>query len=389
MERIISVFRQLVERTETTHLRYLYHQINWDSRLTAIVGARGVGKTTLLLQRIKLAHNQENTIYVNADDIYFAENKLYDFAVRFYQLGGRYLFIDEVHKYANWSKEIKMLYDYLPDLFIVFTGSSILDIYKGSDDLSRRALTYLLMGLSFREYVNMKSGLNLPSYSLQQIIQNEVKFPSEIQPLYLFKKYLEKGYFPFFDDVEYSVRLNNILNLTLEVDVPIYAGMNVATSRKIKQLLYIISQSVPFKPNFSKIATMIDVHRNQVVDFLYYLEKVGIVIQLRNQTQGIRLLGKVEKVFLGNTNLIAALGNDKQDIGNLRDTFFINQMQVMNEVFASDKADFKIGDFTFEVGGKNKSKKQIAHIENSYIVKDDIEYGFQNVIPLWTFGFNY
>ena len=165
--------------------------------------------------------------------------------------------------------------------------------------------------------------------------------------------------------------------------------MNVATSRKIKQLLYIISQSVPFKPNFSKIATMIDVHRNQAVDFLYYLEKVGIVIQLRNQTQGIRLLGKVEKVFLGNTNLIAALGNDKQDIGNLRDTFFINQMQVMNEVFASDKADFKIGDFTFEVGGKNKSKKQIAHIENSYIVKDDIEYGFQNVIPLWTFGFNY
>lgn len=389
MERIINVFRQLIERTETQSLRYLYHEINWNSRLTAVVGSRGVGKTTLLLQRIKLHHDLSNTLYVNADDIYFSENKLYDLAVEFYRYGGRYLFVDEIHKYSQWSKELKMLYDYFPDLYIVFTGSSILDIYKGSDDLSRRVLTYHLAGMSFREYCNVTKQLQLPSYSLSEILTNKVQFPAEHRVLDSFNNYLKVGYYPFFNDVEYLERIRNVINQTLEVDIPIYANMNVSTSKKIKQLLFIISQSVPFKPNFTKIAQMIDVHRNQVVDFLFYLEKVGIVHQLRNSTQGIRLLGKVEKVYLGNTNLIEVFGEGKSNVGNIRETFFLNQMMVKHVVSASPISDFLIDNYTFEIGGRNKGQKQIHQISNAYVVRDDLEYGYNNVVPLWAFGFLY
>jgi predicted AAA+ superfamily ATPase len=389
MERLYEMYRVLIERTDTTHLRYLHHVVDWNSRLTAIVGARGVGKTTMLLQHIKLFHHIEDTLYVNADDIYFADNTLFDLASDFYKHGGKHLFIDEVHKYTQWSKELKMMYDYFPDLQVVFTGSSILDIYKGSDDLSRRALTYHLAGLSFREYLNISQNIQLPAYSLSEIVENKVDISRISQILPLFDSYLKEGYYPFYKDVGYYDRLGNILNQTLEVDIPLYANMNVATSKKIKQLLYVISRSVPFKPNFTKLAQLIDVHRNQVVDFLYYLEKVGIIIQLRNNTKGIRLLGKVEKIYLGNTNLIALLGEGKSEIGNVRETFFINQMGITHRVFSSDSSDFIINDYTFEVGGQNKKRKQIANLLNAYVVKDDIEYGYKGTIPLWAFGFTY
>jgi len=389
MERLYSLFRGLVERTNTKFQRYLYHKVDWDNRLTAIVGARGTGKTTLLLQRIKLHHNLNDTLYVNADDFYFTENRLFDLTTTFYQNGGRNLFIDEVHKYASWSKELKMMYDYYPDLKIVFTGSSILDIFKGSDDLSRRALMYELYGMSFREFLNISEGLSLPAFSLDEILNNKVEIPAHLQPLPLFKSYLREGYYPFYKEIEYLERLQNILTLTLETDIPVYANLNVSTSKKIKQLLYIIAQSVPFKPNCTKIGEMVNLHRNQVVDFLYYLEKAGVISQLRNNTGGIRLLGKVEKVYLNNPNLIHALAEGNPDVGNVRETFFFNQMTVNQIVFASDVADFTIGNYTFEVGGKNKTQKQIAGVGNSFVVKDDIEYGYQNVIPLWTFGFNY
>jgi predicted AAA+ superfamily ATPase len=389
MEYLYELFRGLIDLTDTTHLRYLHGEVEWSSRLTAIVGARGVGKTTMLLQHIKLHHNLGDTLYVNADDLYFTENRLFDLASAFYKNGGKHLFIDEIHKYAQWSKEVKMMYDYFPDLQIVFTGSSILDIYKGSDDLSRRALTYNLSGMSFREYINMSQGLQLPAYSLSDIVKNKVEIPGITHPLPLFKSYLQGGYYPFYKDVGYSERLRNVINLTLEIDIPMYANMNVATVKKMKQLLYVITQSVPFKPNFSKIAQMIDVHRNQVVDFLFYLEKAGMITQLRNSTKGIRLLGKVEKVYLNNTNLIYAIAEGTPDIGNIRETLFFNQMEVKNRVLSSDIADFMIENYTFEVGGRNKAQKQIAETENAYIVKDGIEMGYMNVIPLWAFGFNY
>ena len=389
MEQLIELFRRLLLLTDTSYIRYLYDKIDWSARMIGIVGPRGVGKTTMLLQRIKLNHSLDDTLFINADDLYFAEHRLFDLASDFYKNGGRHLFIDEVHKYSEWSKELKMIYDYYPDFQIIFTGSSILDIYKGNADLSRRALSYYLPGLSFREYLNLSYGMQLPAYSLEDILSHKIEFPETRLPLPLFKEYMMKGYYPFFRDPGYEQRLRNVIGLTVENDIPIYASMNIASTKKIRQLLDIISQSVPFKPNFTKIGQMIDVHRNQVTDFLYYLERAGIIAQLRGETGGIRLLGKVEKVYLDNTNLIYALAENKSDIGNIRETFFLSQMKVYNDVFSSEKSDFRIENFTFEVGGQGKQQKQIEGIENAYIVKDNIEYGYKNIIPLWHFGFNY
>ena len=379
MEQLIELFRRLLLLTDTSYIRYLYDKIDWSARMIGIVGPRGVGKTTMLLQRIKLNHSLDDTLFINADDLYFAEHRLFDLASDFYKNGGRHLFIDEVHKYSEWSKELKMIYDYYPDFQIIFTGSSILDIYKGNADLSRRALSYYLPGLSFREYLNLSYGMQLPAYSLEDILSHKIEFPETRLPLPLFKEYMMKGYYPFFRDPGYEQRLRNVIGLTVENDIPIYASMNIASTKKIRQLLYIISQSVPFKPNFTKIGQMIDVHRNQVTDFLYYLERAGIIAQLRGETGGIRLLGKVEKVYLDNTNLIYALAENKSDIGNIRETFFLSQMKVYNDVFSSEKSDFRIENFTFEVGGQGKQQKQIEGIENAYIVKDNIEYGYSTV----------
>lgn len=389
MEQLIRFFRRMLALTDTRYLRFLYEQINWSSRMIGIVGPRGVGKTTMLLQHIKLHLPVDETLFVNADDIYFTEHHLLDMAEEFYQNGGKHLFIDEIHKYPEWSRELKLIYDYFPDLQIIFTGSSILDIYKGTADLSRRAVMHFLPGLSFREYLILAKGIRLPVYSLSDILAGKVEFPAGERPIALFKEYLANGYYPFFSDPDYALRLRSIINMTVENDIPMYASMNIATTKKIRQLLYIISQSVPFKPNFTKLGQLIDIHRNQVSDLMFYLERAGIIAQLRNKTSGIRLLGKVEKTYLDNTNLVYALAENKPETGNVRETFFLSQMRVHNQVFASDKSDFEIGDYTFEVGGKSKGQKQIEGIDNAFIVKDDIEFGYKNIIPLWHFGLNY
>lgn len=389
MEQLIGLFRHLLKLTNTTYIRYLHDKIDWTSRMIGIVGPRGVGKTTMLLQHIKLYLSTDDTLFVNADDVYFAEHRLFDLATEFYNIGGKHFFIDEVHKYQDWSKELKMIYDYYPDMQVVFTGSSILEIYKGNADLSRRVLSYFLPGLSFREYLILAKGIKMPPLSLSEILAHKVDFSSNERPLKLFKEYLVKGFYPFFAEPGYEIKLRQILNTTIENDIPAYAQMNVATTKKLKQLLYIIAQSVPFKPNYTKIGQMIDVHRNQVADFLFYLERAGIVSQLRNGTGGIRMLGKVEKTYLDNTNLAYALSDSQPDMGNVRETFFMSQMRVQNLIVASNSSDLEIGKYTFEIGGINKQQKRIRGIDEAYVVKDDIEYGYGNVIPLWQFGFNY
>jgi predicted AAA+ superfamily ATPase len=389
MERLIAQFRALIEKTDTRLVRYLHAKINWENRIIAILGARGVGKTTLLLQHIKLNCDIQKALYVSADDFYFSSNTLFDLATQFQLNGGKYLFIDEIHKYANWSKEIKMMYDNLQPLKIIITGSSILDLYKGTDDLSRRVIRYNLKGFSFREYLNFTNSSNLKSYSLNQILKNDVTVEDVEFPLMHFKNYLKNGYYPFFNEPDYAIRLNNILNMTIETDIPMYAKMNIGTALKMKQLLSIIAKSVPFKPNFTKIAELVDVHRNQIAEFMYYFEKAGIINQLKDKTQGIRAIGKVEKIYLDNPNLMYAIGTNATEIGNVRETFFFNQMKLEHSVFAHDKADFQIDDVIFEVGGKNKSKKQIAGLSDAYIVKDDIVFGYQHTIPLWHFGMSY
>ena len=389
MRTLYQKYETLLQNTTTYFKRYLYKKVSWDSRMIGIIGARGVGKTTMILQYIKENLDSKKALYVSSDDIYFGKNKLVDLADDFYKNAGEYLFIDEIHKYTDWSRELKNIYDSFPDLKIVFTGSSILDILKGSADLSRRAIIYKLQGLSFREYLIFFHHYEIDVYSLKQIINNEVKLKNIKHPLPLFNDYLKRGYYPFGFENEMNLRLGQIIVQTLETDIPQYANLNVGTSRKLKRLLSIIAESVPFKPNFSKIAEIINVSRNSLDDYFLYMEKAGLVGQLRNKTSGIRGLGKVDKVYLDNTNIVFNLVGDKSNVGNIRETFFFNQMRVKNEVISAKKADFVIDSYTFEIGGKNKQQKQIEKDGKSFVVKDDIEFGYRNVIPLWAFGLNY
>lgn len=389
MEKLFEYSNRLINETDTKFLRYMHHEINWNNRMIGLIGPRGVGKTTLVLQYIKQHLNPVETLYITAEDFYFVDNRIIDLVDTFVKFGGKYLFIDEIHKYKDWAKELKLIYDYHKELNVVFTGSSVLDIKKGASDLSRRAIIYNMQGLSFREYLKLFHNISTETYSLEDILQHKVDIPELERPLPLYTDYLKEGYYPFALEDDYDIKLSQIINQTLENDIPIYAEMNVATGRKLKQLLSIISKSVPFKPNMSKIAEMLSVSRNNVADYCLYIEEAGMIAQLRDSTGGIRGLGKVDKIYLDNTNLIYNLANDMSNIGNIRETFFINQMRVKHDVIASPIADFMINDLTFEVGGKNKTQKQIKDAKDGYVVKDDIESGFLNVIPLWQFGLTY
>lgn len=389
MENLIEYSNQLITQVDLTFTRYAYNEINWENRLVGLIGPRGIGKTTLVLQYIKKNLPLQQTLYVTAEDFYFAKTRLTELAKDFVKSGGKYLFIDEIHKYPDWSKELKLIYDYHNDLKVVFTGSSVLDIKKGSSDLSRRALVYTMQGLSFREYLTLFHQIQVPTYTLDEILNHQVNIPQIQHPLPLFKNYLIKGYYPFSKESEFGLKLKQIINQTLEVDIPTYAKMNISTGRKLKQLLAIVSQSVPFKPNMSKIAEMLSVSRNNMADYLLYMEEAGMIAQLRNKTEGVRALGKVDKVYLDNTNLIYNLSDENQNIGNIRETFFLNQLKVNHQVFNSTLGDFKIDTMDFEVGGKNKGLKQIKNAKHGFLVKDNIETSYLNTIPLWHFGLMY
>lgn len=390
METLFRSFRTQLEHTSTEVVRFLHDQIAWDSRLVAILGARGVGKTTLLLQHIKLYDREDESLYVTADDFYFTKYRLFDMACQFYNLGGKKLYIDEIHKYKDWSREVKNIYDQIPGLQVIYTGSSILDLEKGGADLSRRKVEYRLPGLSFREYLNISQGWQLPSYSLEEILAGKVEFPyKEARPLKLFNDYLSTGYYPFFQDTEYLLRLRSVINQMVESDIPIFADMTVASAVKLKKLLYVLAQSVPFKPNYTKLARDLDISRNVLPDYMSYLEKAGLVNLLREKAQGLKLLEKVEKIYLNNTNLAYALSEQVPDIGSVRETVFLSWMRVVCFVTSSAISDFEIDGRTFEIGGKNKTRQQIKQAADGYVVKDDIEYAFRNMIPLWMFGFIY
>lgn len=389
MDSLFEYSNQLIARVDTAFIRYSYHRMNWQNRLIGLIGPRGVGKTTLVLQYIKSNLNLQQTLYVTAEDFYFAKNRLTDLAEDFVKSGGKYLFIDEIHKYPDWSKELKLIYDYHQDLNVVFTGSSVLDIRKGSSDLSRRAVVYTMQGLSFREYLMLFHQKKVPKFTLEDIVNHQVDVPQIPRPLPLFADYLKKGYYPFAKEDDFGLKLQQVVNQTLEVDIPTYAEMNIATGRKLKQLLAIVAQSVPFKPNMSKIAEMLKISRNNIADYLLYMEEAGMVAQLRGPTKGIRALGKVDKVYLDNTNLVYNLAEEQQNTGNVRETFFLNQLRVNHQISSSVLADFKVDTMDFEIGGKNKDLKQIKNAEKGFLVKDDIERGFLNTIPLWHFGLMY
>ncbi|MHA6727040.1 ATP-binding protein [Chryseobacterium sp. A301] len=376
--------------------RYLVQQIDLKNRLIAVKGARGAGKTTLILQLAKLYLPLKSTLYVSLDHIYFFDNKLYELAKQFVQFGGTHLLLDEVHKYPNWSREIKLIYDNFPELTVVFTSSSMLEIYKSESDLSRRAITYFLKELSFREFINFETNQIFPVYSFAEILVHHNSIATsileDVRPLPLFEKYLKIGAYPYFKENEtlYVQKLQNTINLIIEIDINAVENLQYDTLVKLKKLLITIASSAPFKPNITKLSEKVGVSRNMLVQSIKILERAGLINELHKDTSGIGVLTKPEKLYLNNSNLMYALAKENTNVGNVRETFFINQFKGLEVTNFSETADFMINKtYTFEIGGKNKTKKQIVNTENAYVAKDGIEIGFGNIIPVWLFGFMY
>lgn len=398
MEKLLEKFRVKLKSVETNFVRSTMGEINWNARLIGIKGARGVGKTTLLLQYIKLhlVSELDKVLYVSLDNMWFSENSLYDLGDIFTKHGGKYLFLDEVHKYSNWSTDIKNLYDDYPDLKIVFTGSSLLEILNARADLSRRAVVYHLQGLSYREYLNIELGADFQTYTLTELLNNHLniseKITTEIKPLMYFKEYLQSGYYPYYREESdlYYLRLNEVINMILEIELPIARNVDISYVHKLKQLLFIIAQSAPFIPNISKLSERININRQTLLSYLFFLGESKLINLIYKDAHGISLLQKPSKIYLENTNLMYALSEKVPNQGNIRETFFLNQIAKKHLVELAPKGDFIVDkNMIFEIGGKSKGIKQIKGIENSYIVADDIEYGFGNRIPLWLFGFLY
>ena len=398
MEKLFQYSISRINSVDTSFKRYLWYKINWDSRLIVITGARGVGKTTMLLQYIreKLNDKPDEVIYLNMDDLYFSKNTLTDFADEFIKKGGKYLFLDEVHKYKNWSQEIKNIYDYFPDLKIVVTGSSALDIYKGKADLSRRSVLYKMQGLSFREFLGLKYDYHFPVFSLEDILMTgHVIVPDilkTIRPLKTFEEYLVYGYYPYFmeGESEFHEKLKQTVNHVLDSDLPSFELINFNAVHYLRKLISILAEIVPYKPNILKLSQQVGISRETLMRYLYLLERADLLILLQAGTDGISKMNKPEKIFLNNPNLSNALADSNPNKGTLRETFFANQLQVLHSVDWSDKGDFLIENkYVFEIGVRKKDSRQIAGIDNYFIAADNIEYPQNNKIPLWLFGFLY
>jgi predicted AAA+ superfamily ATPase len=395
MEKLVEKSARKINTVSMAFKRYLYNEINKSNRLTAIKGARGTGKTTLLLQLAK-DYKSDEVLYVALDDLFFSENTIYGLAEKFAKIGGKLILIDEVHKYPNWSRELKLIYDDFPDLKVIFTSSSILDIYKGESDLSRRAVTYHLAELSFREYLLLYEQIELPVLTLEEILNNHasisLEFLKTFTPLKHFPKYLKIGNYPYFEnnEEEYDQKLRNTVNLILEVDLQTTENLDFHTLAKLKRLLFVIASNVPFTPNIQKISDTIQLNRNALVRALQLLDRAALIRMVYKQTRSISLLNKPDKIWMHNTNLMFAISGGQVEIGTVRETFFMQNIAHNHVLSLPDKGDVLVDNtYVFEIGGKKKSKKQIAHIENAFVVNDDIEIGFQNSIPLWLFGFLY
>ena len=397
MESLVVKYRQKLETVPTAFVRDFIDEVDWRNRFVGIKGARGIGKTTFLLQYAKLRIPEaEKSLYVSMDDFYFKKTRLYDFAAQFVREGGRYLLLDEVHRYADWSQELKNMYDDFPQLKVIFTGSSIIHLARSKADLSRRAVLYHLVGLSFREFLRLAQGFHFPVLSIDDLVRQHTSIAldigKEMQPLQYFKDYLRYGYHPFFlENVDtYHQKLAETVNLMLEIDFPAAYGMTYATIDKIKTFLVVLAESVPFKPNIQKLSEQVGLTRNMLTEQLHNLEDAGLLHLLHRQAKGVTRLQKPDKVFLANTNLAYALDSKTPDIGTLRETFFVNQVRARYPVEYSDQGDFWVDHkFTVEVGGRKKGFTQIQNTPNDLVAADEIEIGVDRKIPLWLFGFLY
>lgn len=388
---LVNYMREQLQAVTLDFKRYMYSRLPWETRLVGLMGPRGIGKSTIILQYIKSQSEERRakSLYVSADHSYFSSASLIEVADQWVREGGEWLYIDEVHKYDGWSKELKQIYDAHPGLHLFFTGSSVLDIMEGEADLSRRALLFTMQGLSFREYLEMFHHILTPVRNLNDVLASRIEIAGLPHPLPLFRRYLHEGYYPFSIEGYLQQRLLQVIRLTMEVDIPQYANMTPTTGRKLRRMLNIIAANVPYKPEASSLANEIKVSRNDIPNFLLYMEKAGMIGQLRDETGGMRGLGKTEKVYIDNPNMIYALCGEEANVGNVRETFFYNQTRAVADVTSSKVADFTIGPYTFEVGGAKKSRRQIQAVEHAFVVRDDMEFANGNILPLWAFGLLY
>lgn len=393
MEWLIQKSEQKTRQIKDKKKRYLFDVIDFSQKLIIILGYRGTGKTTLLLQYLNSV--PKKGIYVSLDDLYFESNRLIDTVRDLYNQGFRLFLLDEVHRYIWWSKDLKQLYDDYDDIQLMVTGSSVMDISKGSADLSRRASTYLLSGLSFREYLYFHQNEKLPKITLPEIISNHHQIAPDLTEQQSikkeFEKYLHHGYYPFFMEglQHYFQKLQETLNLVIDTDITPFEELQYNTTRNMKKLLYVISQSVPFTPNVVKLSALLQIPRNSTLKLLDYLNQAQIIHLLKSATKGLSYLQKPEKIYLQNTNFIHLFSPLQPDIGNIRETFFYNQVSVLHQVTAPKYGDFLVdNNYVFEVGGVQKKISQIKGVPNAYLALD-IERGSDQRIPLWLFGMMY
>jgi uncharacterized protein len=395
LDDVIESSEKRLKNADLRFKRYIFDSIDKNERLIGLTGARGVGKTTLLLQKLKeLNLPSTEAFYISLDDIYFITNGLLDLATDFVKRGGKYLFLDEVHKYETWSIELKNIYDIHPELKVMFTGSSVLEMSRMAGDLSRRAMIYKLETMSFREYLVYECGFDIKPISIIELSENHIEIANDLidkglKPFKYFENYLKYGAYPFSleNKATYFDKLFNTLNLIFENDLPACAGIDYSTGVKLKKLLISISESVPFKPNIVDMAAKIGTDRRNIYTYLEYLRKARLINTLISDEKGMNSMVKPEMIYLENTSLAYLLNGNRPEKGMLRETFFYNQLESVCHVSYTPAGDFLINNkYIYEVGGKNKTFKQIKNLPASYLAMDDLETGHGNKIPLWLFG---
>ena len=386
-----------IANTPVDIIRDIMDEIHWDSRLIAIVGARGVGKSTLIRQFIRKNYQayDRSVLYCSLDSVYFSTHTLLDLVETFIMNGGKRLFFDEVHKYSNWSREIKEIYDLYPDIKVVISGSSLLHILNADADLSRRCIRYTMNGLSFREFLRFYKNIDIRKYSLPEIIDNPAPLCSEVnrlcKPVQQFKEYLTYGYYPFYMEsvTDYYTRIEQVTNFVIETELPLLRKVDIANIRKIKALVSIIASSIPFEVDASKLSRLIGTGRDTVIEYMQHLEDARIFNLLYSDVRSVGKLTRPDKIYLENANLLYALSSSEVNIGTARETFVVNQLKIKYDVeYGKQQGDFKVdGKYTFEVGGKDKTFSQIAGVRNSFVLSDDIETPLGRRLPIWSVGF--
>ena len=398
METLFKKHRKLISQVSTNIIREAMNTIPWEKQLVAIRGSRGVGKTTLMRQYIKLNYGIQagEALYCLMDSMYFTSHSLLDLAERFHLMGGKHLFLDEVHKYPSWSKEIKEIIDLYPEMKVTFSGSSLLQILNADADLSRRVRSQDLAGLSFREYLRFYHGIELPVFKLEEILSNPDAICTRVceacHPQPLFESYLRAGYYPFYEgDVEdYYSRIENVVNFIIDQEMTEFCGVDPANTRKLKAMLMFLCDNVPYEVNIAKLASYLELNKATVLSYLSGMKKAELLHLLYSSNVSVTKMQKPDKIYVHNPNILYAL-ESRENIGTVRECFFVNQLSKGHTVeYGKTSGDFLIdGRITVEVGGKDKSFEQIAGIPDSYVFADEMEFPVGKKLPLWLAGFLY